>query len=172
MLLSKQALLALDWWWQGSNPWRTNEDDILPPVRPLQVTLRTDAATNNVGFGGEVICRGQKFSMQGHVRLAREEQTELRMSECEFSGMANTSQASLPVSVELGQSHVRETRDGGGVAVNKNVGERRSLLRLEGTARTSSEFSMARGPAERTGGSAFAPNQQSRRLATPSLAFS
>ena len=94
--LSKQALLALDWW-QGSNPWRANGDDILEPIRPLQVTLRTDAATNNVGFGGELIFRGCKFSTQGY--LTREEQNELYINEYEFSGMSNTLQALLPVAI-------------------------------------------------------------------------
>jgi hypothetical protein len=70
------------------------------------------------------------------------------------------------------QPHVREIRDGGGVSVNKDVRKRRGLLRLEGAARAASEFSMARGPTERTGGPAFAPNQQPCGLAAPPLAFS
>lgn len=96
VVLSKQALLALDWW-QGTNPWKTNGNDIVDPIRPLQVTLRTDAATNNVGFGGEMIFNGQKFATQGY--LTRTEQAELYINEYEFSGMQNTLQALLPVAI-------------------------------------------------------------------------
>ena len=72
----------------------------------------------------------------------------------------------------IGQPHVREVRDGGGVQIDQNVGERGRLLRLERATRISRELSVARGSPQCAGGPAFAPPEQSCRLATSPMAFS
>lgn len=128
MTLSPAAQVALTWW-TADNPWKMNGDDILPPVRPLQVTLRTDAATGNVGFGGEMIYKGQSFTTQGY--LTREEQAEVYINEFEFSGMENTLRALLPVAIpdrtKWSQVHVSIELDNltsvkyGTVAVSRSI---------------------------------------------------
>ena len=91
-----------------------------------------------------------------------------------FAG-SNSGQNPLAYSPHLsgiGQPHVREVRDGGGVQIDQNVGERGRLLRLERAARISRELSVARGSPQCAGGPAFAPPEQSCRLATSPMAFS
>ena len=128
MILSPQAHEALQWW-IADNPWKANGDDIVPLRRPIQVTLRTDAATNNVGFGGELIYEGKSFTTRGY--LTRKEQEEIYINEFEFSGMENTLRALLPVAIpdeaKWAQVHVSIELDNltsvkyGTVAVSRSV---------------------------------------------------
>jgi hypothetical protein len=133
VLLSKQALLALDWW-QGSNPWRTNgDDDILPPVRPLQtsdvahgrshqqrgVRGRDDLPGSKVFHVGVPYERGTERALHKRVRVLRDGE---RLTG--FIAGGDSRQKPLAFGSRTGgarQPHVRETRDGGGVAVNKDV---------------------------------------------------
>jgi hypothetical protein len=52
---AREALL----WWTSEEIWRNNGDSIVPPLKPIQLQLRTDAATGNVGYGG-VLTYGEK----------------------------------------------------------------------------------------------------------------
>jgi len=94
--LSPEATNALRWW-VANNPWVHNGNEIVPPIRPIQITVRSDAATHNAGYGGELIYKGKAFQTRGF--LTKAEQKEKFINEFEFSGMANTVRALLPLAI-------------------------------------------------------------------------
>jgi hypothetical protein len=72
--LSTAARSALGWW-TTTAVTAANGNDILPPLRPIQIRMRTDAATNNAGYGGVMWCGNKVFRTQGY--LTKQEQTAL-----------------------------------------------------------------------------------------------
>ena len=94
--LTAQAREALSWW-TSEEVWRKNGDDIVPPLKPIQLQLRTDAATGNVGYGGVLVFGPKKFSTRGY--LTKLEQSDTWINEFEFQGFVNTLKALLPLAV-------------------------------------------------------------------------
>ena len=94
--LSPETRTALEWWTTDA-VWQENGNDILPPLRPIQLRMRTDAATNNAGYGG-VLWHGDKaFRTQGY--LTAEEQNTTFINEFEFMGFTHCLWALLPQAV-------------------------------------------------------------------------
>ena len=58
LTLSPQSLRALEWW-ATSHPWERNGAPIVPEIRAIQCSVRSDAATETLGWGGDVVPRGQ-----------------------------------------------------------------------------------------------------------------
>ena len=94
--LSNDALRALTWW-MGNEPWMANGHHIVEPERPLQMTLRTDAATHNVGYGGVLEFQGKTFTTAGYLTQA--EQEDRFINEFEFQGMENCIRSLVPQAV-------------------------------------------------------------------------
>lgn len=94
--LSRHAVQALEWW-LGEEPWKVNGHHIVEPSRPLQMSLKTDAATGNVGYGGILIFQGKQFTTSGY--LTKEEQRDEFINEFEFQGMENCLKALVPQAV-------------------------------------------------------------------------
>ena len=49
--LSPEAISTLEWW-ASDEPWKRNGHQMIPEHRPLQVSVRSDAATETLGWGG------------------------------------------------------------------------------------------------------------------------
>jgi hypothetical protein len=94
--MSQEARKALQWWLTDS-PWKANGNDIVPTVRPIQTTLRTDAATHNAGHGGVMTLGSKEFKTRGC--LTEEEQREVYINQHEFMGFENTLWSLLPEAV-------------------------------------------------------------------------
>ena len=61
------------------------------------MSLKTDAATNNAGYGGILIFQGREFTTSGF--LTRKEQADEFINEFEFQGMENCLKALVPQAV-------------------------------------------------------------------------
>jgi hypothetical protein len=94
--LSQEVRRALEWW-VTEEPWKANGNCIVQPVRPIQVSLRTDAATHNAGYGGVMIRGSTEFRTRGF--LTDEERAEVFINQYEFSGFENPLWALLPEAV-------------------------------------------------------------------------
>ena len=94
--LSKHALDGLGWWLTNA-PWASNGHHIVEPPRPLQMSLKTHAATNNAGYRGILIFQGKEFTTSGF--LTRKEQADEFINEFEFQGMENCLKALVPQAV-------------------------------------------------------------------------
>ena len=127
---ARKALL----WWVSEGPWKANGNDIVPPVKSIQLSLRTDAATHNAGYGGEMIRGTQRFQTRGF--LTQLEQKEVFINQFEFLGFENCLWALLPQAVpnrqEWKNTHISVELDNvtsikyGRVAVSRSI--RMSLL--------------------------------------------
>ena len=89
----RRALL----WWTTDDVCKSNGDDIVPPTKAIHCHLRTDAATNNAGYGGVLTYMGKTFTTQGY--LTRAEQDEVWINEFEFSGFELSLKALLPQAI-------------------------------------------------------------------------
>ncbi len=49
--ISSEAIHTLEWW-ASDEPWKRNGHQMIPERRPLQVSVRSDAATETLGWGG------------------------------------------------------------------------------------------------------------------------
>ena len=55
--ISPEAIRTLAWW--GSDePWKRNGSRMVPEIRPIQVSVRSDAATETLGWGGTLQWEG------------------------------------------------------------------------------------------------------------------
>ena len=91
--ISPEARSALSWW-TTEEVWKANGNEIVPPIKDIQMHLRTDAATSNAGYGGVLTYEGRKFTTQGF--LTRKEQDEIWINEFEFSGFELSLRSLLP----------------------------------------------------------------------------
>jgi hypothetical protein len=85
--MSPEARKALQWWLTDA-PWKANGNEIVPAVRPVQTTLRTDAATHNAGHGGVMTLGSKEFKTRGC--LTEEEQREVHVNQHELMEFENT----------------------------------------------------------------------------------
>ena len=76
--ISPAARKALEWW-TTQEPWDANGNEIVPVVRPIQITLRTDAATHNAGYGGVMTLGSQTYETRGYQ--TKEEQAEVYINQ-------------------------------------------------------------------------------------------
>ena len=84
-------------WWTSEEVWWVNGHSVVPPLKPIQLQLRTDAATGNVGYGGVLTYGTKTFSTRGY--LTATEQLDVWINEFEFQGFVNTLKALLPLAV-------------------------------------------------------------------------
>ena len=56
--LSAEAISTLEWW-ASDEPWKRNGHQMIPERRALQVSVRSDAATETLGWGGTLQLAGQ-----------------------------------------------------------------------------------------------------------------
>ena len=94
--ISLEARKALQWWLTDA-PWKANGNEIVPAVRPIQITLRTDAATHNAGYGKVMTLGSKEFKTRGY--LTEVEQREVYINQYEFMGFENTLWSLLPEAV-------------------------------------------------------------------------
>ena len=130
--ISVEARKALQWRLTDA-PWKANGNEIVPAVRPIQISLRTDAATHNAGYGGVMTLGSQEFKTRGYLT---EEQREVYINQYEFMGFENTLWSLLPEAVpdktQWNKVHVSVELDNvtsikyGRVAVSRSI--RMSLL--------------------------------------------
>jgi hypothetical protein len=93
LVLSSASLLALSWW-QGTQPWERNGAPLAP--RP-QGNVRSDAATETVGWGGTITMVGQPtLSTRGY--FSTQEQS-MHINALELLGCWYTISALLPLAV-------------------------------------------------------------------------
>ena len=96
LTLCPDALLALQWW-AGPQPWERNGSPIVPEVRRIQVSVRSDAATETLGWGGTLSIAGQP-SLTSRGFFAANERS-LHINALELLGCWKTIRALLPVAV-------------------------------------------------------------------------
>jgi hypothetical protein len=94
--LSAKALRTLAWWTTEA-PWKANGNTIVPPVRRIHISLRTDTATHNAGCGGVMQLGEKTFRTRGFL-TEREQQPEF-INEFEFMGFENSLWTLLPQAV-------------------------------------------------------------------------
>ena len=96
LTLSPASLLALAWW-QGSKPWERNGAPLAPRPRPIQGHVRSDAATETVGWGGTLVMVGQKtLSTRGYFSVREQ---SMHINALELLGCWYTISALLPLAV-------------------------------------------------------------------------
>ena len=100
LTLSPASLRALAWW-KGSNPWERNGAPLAPRPRPIQGHVRSDAATETVGWGGTLTMVGHEtMSTRGY--FSAQEQS-MHINALELLGCWYTISALLPLAVPEGR---------------------------------------------------------------------
>ena len=94
--LSTASLRALAWW-SGPLPWERNGAPLAPTPRPIQGSVRSDAATETAGWGGTLTMMGRPtISTRGY--FSRQEQS-MHINALELLGCWYTISALLPIAV-------------------------------------------------------------------------
>ena len=99
--LTVEAVQALRWW-ITKEPYRENGNDIVPPPRPIQGWVTSDAATHNAGWGGTLELDGKKWTTRGF--FAKEERS-LYINNLELLGNRKTVESLLPLAVPHSRWH-------------------------------------------------------------------
>jgi hypothetical protein len=102
VILNPDSLHALEWW-SGSQPWERNGSPIVPEVRPIQASVKSDAATETLGWGGILSVAGQPPVTTRGFFTAQER--SLHINALELLGCWKTIRALLPVAVPRAQWH-------------------------------------------------------------------
>ncbi len=64
--LSFNAIHTLAWW-ASDQPWKQNGCKMIPELRPIQVSVRSDAATETLGWGGRLqVARQPPIATRGY----------------------------------------------------------------------------------------------------------
>ena len=98
--LSPESLRALEWW-AGSQPWARNGSPIVPEVRSIQASVKSDAATETLGWGGILSVAGQPALTTRGFFTAKER--SLHINALELLGCWKTIRALLPIAVPRAQ---------------------------------------------------------------------
>ena len=92
VLLSPEGLQALRWW-TTEEPWKRNASPIVNEVREIQVKVKSDAATETLGWGGTLQQgRGREFTARGYFT---ESERKLHINGLELLGCWYTIRALL-----------------------------------------------------------------------------
>ena len=100
LVLSPASLHALTWW-AGSQPWERNGAPLAPPPRAIQGNVRSDAATETVGWGGTLTMVGQPTLTTRGYFSGREQ--SMHINALELLGCWYTISALLPLAVPQAQ---------------------------------------------------------------------
>ena len=93
LTLSNAAREALRWW-TSKAPRLRNGAPIVPETRPLQCSIRSDAATETLGWGGLLtLPSGEVFTTRGHFTEA---ERDLHINALELLGCFYTIRSLLP----------------------------------------------------------------------------
>jgi hypothetical protein len=100
--LTPEAVQALRWW-ITKEPYRENGNDIVPPPRPIQGWVTSDAATHNAGWGGTLELGGQKWTTRGFFT---KDERSLYINNLELLGNRKTVESLLPLAVPRSRWHL------------------------------------------------------------------
>ena len=90
-------------WWTTEAPWTRNGEDIAPDARPIQGEVRTDAATETLGWGGILqIGNGPIFRTRGYFSP---EEIHLHINALELLGCWYTVMSLLPLALPRNEWH-------------------------------------------------------------------
>ena len=93
--LTTEAVQAIRWWTTKA-PELANGNDIVPPPRPIQGFVTSDAATHNAGWGGILVMGDRKWTTRGFFT---KEERELYINNLELLGNRKTVESLLPQAV-------------------------------------------------------------------------
>ncbi len=100
--LSTEAISTLDWW-ASDEPWKRNGHQMIPERRALQVSVRSDAATETLGWGGTLQFEGQEpFRTRGNFT---ESECSLHINALELLGCWYTIRSLLPLVIPRDEWH-------------------------------------------------------------------
>ena len=102
VLLSQEGLQALRWW-TSEEPWKRNGLPIVNEVREIQIKVKSDAATETLGWGGTLQRRdGHVFTVRGYFT---EKERQLHINGLELLGCWYTIRALLDKAVPVSEWH-------------------------------------------------------------------
>ena len=97
--LSLDAIKTLAWW-ASDEPWQRNGSQMTPEQRPIQVSVRSDAATETLGWGGTLQVAGQTpLRTRGNFKPA---EIGLHINALELLACWFTLKSLLPLAVKRG----------------------------------------------------------------------
>ena len=99
--LTPEAVKAIRWW-ASMEPYEANGNHIVPPSRPIQGFVTSDAATHNAGWGGTLVIGDRKWTTRGF--FDREERL-LYINNLELLGNRKTVESLLPLALPPEQWH-------------------------------------------------------------------
>jgi hypothetical protein len=96
LLLSRATRTALQWW-VSKAPRARNGAPIVPETRAIQCSVKSDAATETLGWGGLItLASGQTFTTRGHFTI---NEREMHINALELLGCFYTIRSLLPQAV-------------------------------------------------------------------------
>lgn len=103
-LLTPEAVEAIRWWTSPA-PSELNRhgNDIVPPHRPIQGKVDSDAASHNAGWGGTLTILGKKWTTRGFFTA---EERELFINCLELLGHRKTVESLLPRAIPRESWHL------------------------------------------------------------------
>jgi hypothetical protein len=104
MTLSTAARKALQWW-NSKAPRTRNGAPIVPETRSIQCSVKSDAATETLGWGGVLtLAGGRTFTTRGHFTAA---ERKMHINALELLGCFYTTRSLLPQAIPMAKwSHV------------------------------------------------------------------
>jgi hypothetical protein len=90
-----QAAIQTLHWWVSDAPWQRNGHAMIPESRPIQISVKSDAATETMGWGGTMQLPGRApLSTRGNFTS---EKQRLHINALELLGCWYTIKSLLPV---------------------------------------------------------------------------
>ncbi len=94
--LTPEAIGTLQWW-ASDAPWQRNGHAMIPETRPIQISVRSDAATETMGWGGTSQMPGQT-PLRTRGYFTKQEQL-LHINALELLGCWYTVRSLLPAAI-------------------------------------------------------------------------
>ncbi len=94
--LTPEAIETLQWW-ASDAPWQRNGHAMIPETRSIQISVRSDAATETMGWGGALQVPGQA-PLRTHGYFTAKEQ-RLHINALELLGCWYTIRSLLPAAI-------------------------------------------------------------------------
>jgi hypothetical protein len=94
--LSLDAIHTLAWW-ASDHPWKRNGCKMISELRPIQVSVRSDAATETLGWGGTLQVAGRPpIATRGYFTA---DESKLHINALELLGCWFTVKSLLPLAI-------------------------------------------------------------------------
>jgi hypothetical protein len=100
--LTPESVTAIRWW-ASKEPFLANGNDIVPPTRPIQGWVTSDAATHNAGWGGTLQLGERTWTTRGFFT---KDERSLYINNLELLGNRKTVESLLPRAVPRSQWHL------------------------------------------------------------------